>query len=306
MRGRSVIGLPSAGVALAIYAAVEPYLYRLTTHQLPVAASVPPLEVLHLSDTHLHGGDRRLRAWLRRLPDQIGAVPDLVLATGDMIEDDGGIDPLLEALAHFEARLGCFFVLGSHDYFQSTFQAYTKYWTGRRDEIRAPRADTERLIQGLESLGWVDLTNTSATVSSGAGPIRLSGVDDPYLNRHRTGHIERARAEVAAIGLVHCPDVLSEWILNGYDLVVAGHTHGGQVRLPGAGAVVTNCTLPSALAGGPHHVGSGWLHVSPGLGTGKFSPIRFNCRPEATLLRLQPDQQTRARSWECLPGARRR
>jgi predicted MPP superfamily phosphohydrolase len=90
-----------------------------------------------------------------------------------------------------------------------------------------------------------------------------------------------------AIGVVHTPDVVSEWALGGYDLVLAGHTHGGQVRIPGVGAVVTNCTLPPALAAGLHRIGGAWLHVSPGLGTGRFSPIRFNCRPEATLLRLR-------------------
>ncbi len=227
-------------------------------------------------------------SWLKRLPDEVGDVPDFLLATGDMIEGDFGIAPLVEALSHFEARLGKFFVLGSHDYFQSRFQAYTKYWTGRRDRISAPRANTEKLIDALSALGWVDLTNTSSTVSTEAGAIRLSGVDDPYLRRHRTDHIKRAGPEVAAIGLVHSPEVVSEWMLNGFDLVVAGHTHGGQVRLPLLGAVVTNSSLPNALASGAHLIGSGWLHVSPGLGTGKFSPIRFNCRPEATLLRLIP------------------
>lgn len=291
MRVRSVVAVPGAGLAVAIYAALEPYLYTFSTHELKVSSYVPPLSVLHLSDTHLGAKDHRLASWLERLPDEIGELPDLVLATGDMIENDPGIDPLVEALSHFEARLGRFYVLGGHDYYQSTFQAYTRYWTGRRGQIRAPRADSDRLIERLDSLGWVDLTNTSSTIASDAGTIRIAGVDDPYLNRHTTEHIHRAESEVAAIGLVHSPDVVSEWMLNGFDLVVAGHTHGGQVRLPGVGAVVTNCSLPPALARGPHRIGSGWLHVSPGLGTGRFSPIRFNCRPEATLLRLIPTHE---------------
>lgn len=290
MKARSVIGLSGAGIGLAVYSTLEPYRYRLATHDLQVPPSVPPLTMLHLSDTHLQAGDRRLISWLEHLPAQVGDVPDLVLATGDMIENDQGIGPVVEALSRFDARVGRFYVLGSHDYFQSTFQAYTKYWTGKRDRIRAPRADTRRLIEQLDSLGWVNLTNTSTTVPTEAGLIRLSGVDDPYLERHRTDHIQRTRAEVAAIGLVHCPDVVSEWILNGFDVVVAGHTHGGQVRIPGAGAVVTNCSLPRTLAAGPRRIGAGWLHVSPGLGTGRFSPIRFNCRPEATLLRLVPEE----------------
>ncbi|MEA2517702.1 MAG: uncharacterized protein QOG16_1540, partial [Actinomycetota bacterium] len=91
---------------------------------------------------------------------------------------------------------------------------------------------------------------------------------------------------VLAIGLAHAPDVVSQWMLQGFDLVFTGHTHAGQVRVPGFGAVVTNSSLPTELAGGLHRVGSGWLHVSPGLGTGRFAPIRFNCRPEATLLEI--------------------
>jgi predicted MPP superfamily phosphohydrolase len=87
---------------------------------------------------------------------------------------------------------------------------------------------------------------------------------------------------------MHAPDVVSEWFLTGFDLVLAGHTHGGQVRIPGIGALVTNCSLPTALAGGLHRIHGGWLHVSPGLGTGKYSPIRFACPPEATLLHLEP------------------
>jgi uncharacterized protein len=290
MRGRSVIAVASTGAALGVYAVIEPYLYRLTNHDLTVASSVPPLMVLHLSDTHLGSNDRRLMAWLERLPAALPCVPDLVLATGDMIENDRGIDPLLESLSHFEALLGRFYVLGSHDYYQSQFQAYTKYWTGRRGKLRSPPANTDKLIKGLDALGWVNLTNASSMVASGSGSIRLTGVDDPYLKRHKTGHITRGPSEVAAIGLMHSPDIVSEWILNGFDVVVAGHTHGGQVRVPGVGALVTNCSLPRVLAAGPHRVGHGWLHVSPGLGTGRFSPIRFNCRPEATLLRFIPER----------------
>jgi predicted MPP superfamily phosphohydrolase len=116
--------------------------------------------------------------------------------------------------------------------------------------------------------------------------VRVAGVDDPYLGRARTGHLHRAPDDVVAIGLMHAPDVVSAFVLAGFDLVLAGHTHAGQVRLPGIGAVVTNCSLPTGLAGGAHRVGDAWLHVSPGLGTGSFAPIRFRARPEVTLLRL--------------------
>jgi predicted MPP superfamily phosphohydrolase len=213
-----------------------------------------------------------------------------VLATGDLIENNSGIAPLVEALAGLEGRLGRFYVLGSHDYFQSRFrpEAYLKYFQKDHERPRANPADVDALEGGLQEKGWRPLSNTTEIVRDGDVTIRVAGVDDPYIRRHQTGHIERAPGEDLAIGLVHAPDVVSEWVLEGFDLVVAGHTHGGQVRLPVVGPLVTNCSLPAALAGGLHRVGNGWLHVSPGLGSGRFARIRFARPPEATLLQIRP------------------
>ncbi|HEX2235177.1 MAG TPA: metallophosphoesterase [Actinomycetota bacterium] len=276
------------GAALGTYSFVEPMLFRLTTKRVPLPAGAPSLTILHVSDTHMRRRSRRLRAWLETLPKLLEETPDIVVATGDFIDDDGGIDPLLECFARLEARLGRFYVLGSHDYYQSRFDPWTKYFTRSKPRKQSHPADTRKLQDGLHEDGWIPLINTTYVLGSPYGPIRMAGVDDPYLDRHTTDHIERGRDDVLAIGLVHAPDVVSEWLLAGFDLVVAGHTHGGQVRVPGFGAVVTNCSLPASLAAGLHRVGGGWLHVSPGLSASRFSPIRFACRPEATLLRLEP------------------
>jgi predicted MPP superfamily phosphohydrolase len=252
-----------------------------------VSPSCVPLRILHISDTHLSLEHKKLARFLAALPDQVGT-PDLVLATGDLIEDDRGIEPLLEALEGIRGRLGRFYVLGSHDYYQSKLKPPTRYFTSQRGPAGATPADVHRLEAGLASQGWTSVVNRTELVPVEGGTIRISGVDDPYLNRHRTGHIERGDGDVVAIGLTHAPDVVSEWLLNGYDLVLAGHTHGGQVRFPIFGAAVTNSTLPAGLAAGLHRVGNGWLHVSMGLGTGRYAPIRFLARPEATLLELVP------------------
>ena len=286
-RGGRAPQILAAGAAVGLYSLVEPYRFRLNVVDVPLHQGGLRLDVLHVSDTHMRAGHKRLQRWLERLPEELGQPPDLVLATGDLIEDNSGIDPIVQALGRFEPTYGSFYVLGSHDYFQSRFQAYTKYFTGRRP-VRAPRADTEALERGLKEKGWTPLTNAKASVDTPGGRILVAGVDDPYIHRHRTEHIQRSSDDVLAIGLVHAPDVVSEYALAGFDLVVAGHTHAGQVRLPNVGAVVTNCTLPAALAGGLNSVGNTWLHVSPGLGSGRFAPIRLNCRPEATLLRLHP------------------
>ncbi len=272
--------------ALALYAATEPYLYRLQRHTLAGTPRTPSLTVLHVSDTHLNTRDKRLMSFLRGLPERVG-VPDLVVATGDLIEENEAIDPIVELLGGLRARLGRFYVFGSHDYYIGKRPSYRKYFSSEREVKRADDADTPRLEEGLRAAGWQALTNTTVMVEDAGTKIRLSGVDDPYLKRHRTDHIERGDEDLA-IALVHAPDVVSEWALRGFDLILAGHTHGGQVRFPGIGALVTNSSLPAGLAAGPQRVGRTWLHVSPGLGTGKFSPIRFATRPEATLLRLVP------------------
>jgi predicted MPP superfamily phosphohydrolase len=92
------------------------------------------------------------------------------------------------------------------------------------------------------------------------------------------------------LAVTHAPylRVLDAFTRDGYDLVLAGHTHGGQVRLPGVGALVTNCDLPREQVRGLSRWGSSWLHVSAGLGTSKYAPFRFACRPEASLLQVVP------------------
>ena len=279
-----------ASVGLGAYAIYEPYRFRLATVRVPVAAGAPALDVLHVSDTHMTSSRRALHRWLTKLPDLLPAQPDLVLATGDLIENNGGIAPLVEAFAGLEGRLGRFYVLGSHDYYQSQFrpEAYLKYFQKDHARVRANPSDLGALEGGLQAKGWRPLANVTELLRDGDVTIRVAGVDDPYIRRHRTEHIERSPGDDLAIGLVHAPDVVSEWMLAGFDLVVAGHTHGGQVRLPVIGPVVTNCSLPAALASGLNWVGHGWLHVSPGLGSGRFARIRFARRPEATLLQIRP------------------
>jgi uncharacterized protein len=287
-----VIGLLRAAVAgmagLGAYSLYEPYRFKLASLEVAVARPVPSLTVLHLSDLHLTAGRRALARWLEELPRRLGERPNLVAVTGDLIEDGSGIEVAVRVLAGLEGSLGCFYVLGSHDYYKSAGPSYSKYLTGKHKMRKAERADTASLEAGLKGAGWVPLTNVTEVVDSPGGRIRVTGVDDPYINRHSTDHIGRAAGEVLALGLMHSPDLVSNYALHGYDLVLAGHTHAGQVQLPRVGALVTNSSLPAGLAGGLHRVGSTWLHVSPGLGTSSYSPVRFLARPEATLLRIAP------------------
>ncbi|MDQ3878243.1 MAG: metallophosphoesterase, partial [Actinomycetota bacterium] len=277
-------GAVTLGTAAALYSVVEARRPHLSEVRVPITRG-PDVTVLQVADTHLTGRHRHLGAWLARLPQQLGETPDIIVGTGDFIEEDAGIDRFLDAIAELSATVGKFYVFGSHDYYQSRFKPVSRYFSGRH-EMPTVRADTVRLERGLEELGWVSLLNRDVVMPVGGHDVRLSGVDDPYLNRHRTDHVKRASADELTIGIMHTPDLVSDWALHGYDLVLSGHTHGGQIRLPIAGALVTNCSLPASLAMGLHHVGRTWLHVSPGLGTSRYAPIRFLARPEATLLRL--------------------
>lgn len=253
----------------------------------------PDVTILHIADTHLWSASTAIERWLRDLPRTLDIVPDVVIGTGDFIEDDAGIDRFLSAVAGIDARYGKYYVFGSHDYYQSRFKPVTRYFSSRR-EMPTVRADTPRLQRGLEDLGWHPLLNDDHVLEIDGSRVRLSGVDDPYIHRHRIDHLKRSIDDDLAIGLMHSPELVSEWALHGYDLALAGHTHGGQIRLPAIGALVTNSTLPTALAMGAHRVGAAWLYVSPGLGTSRFAPIRFMARPTATLIRTVAPREGKA------------
>lgn len=134
----------------------------------------------------------------------------------------------------------------------------------------------------------MDLNNSQTVVNVDGLDIQLTGMDDPYLHREDMTMLQRDTSLALGIVVVHDPAPYKRAIDAGFDLVVSGHTHGGQVRMPLAGALVTNSTLPTSLARGLSRVEPGWMFVTPGLGTGKYAPFRFLCPPEASVLELVP------------------
>jgi predicted MPP superfamily phosphohydrolase len=243
-----------------------------------------PLTVLHLSDLHMTASDARRVAFLERL----AAEPvDLVVLTGDMLGEPGGLGTVLEALGRFRPRLGAVAVLGSNDYWAPRFRNPLTYFMGpsSRWGRSSPRNPWRELVEGLEARGWTVLSNRRGQL----GDIELAGLDDPHIRRDDPATAVPANGDARPrlrLGVVHSPyrRALDAFAGNGYDLVLAGHTHGGQVCLPGVGALVTNCDLPRDRVRGLSRWGSSWLHVSAGLGTSKYAPFRFACRPEASLL----------------------
>lgn len=289
-----------AGAGLAAYAAWEARHYVLRRVEVPVLpVGARPLRVLHLSDVHLTPGQHRKQEWLAGLA---ALRPDLVVDTGDNLAHRDSVPVLATSLGPLLDVPGVF-VHGSNDYFEPTMRNPFKYLLpddGKR-HTDVPQLPWRELSRTFTDAGWVDLTNTRAALEVEGLRLALAGVDDPHLGYDRLDAVA-GPADPAAdvrLGVAHAPylRVLDHFAREGYDAVLAGHTHGGQVCLPGGRALATNCDLEPARARGLHRhpagstpgdPGSSWLHVSAGLGTSPYVRLRVACRPEATLLTLVP------------------
>jgi uncharacterized protein len=277
----------AGGAACVAYGVlIERHWYRLRTETVPVLADGDePLTLLHLSDLHMLAGDERQRDFLTGLAE---LPADLVVVTGDMLGEPAALDPVLTTLGKFQPAIGAVAVLGSNDYYSPRPKSWLGYF--RRDRGRRKvvgRNPWQELVVGLEGLGWSVLSNDRARL----GDIEVAGMDDAHIFREELATaVPPDRPSRLRLGIAHSPyrRVLDAYERNGYQLVLCGHTHGGQVRMPGVGALVTNCDLPADRARGLSRWRSSWVHVSAGLGVSKYAPFRFACRPEASVLRLVP------------------
>jgi predicted MPP superfamily phosphohydrolase len=282
-----LVALPLvAGVACVAYGiAIERSWYRLRRYDLAILPPGGPqrLSVLHLSDLHFVRRDPKKARFLASLPPA-----DVTVVTGDFLAEPAGIATAVAAVRAVRGSCASWFVLGSNDHFQPRPLNYFAYFRKRRKRRGALRGRPDELIRGLVSDGWADLTNVRRLAEVNGLPIELLGLDDAHLRWHDLRVAPRHAPDRLGVAVMHSPDSAPESAALGYDLLVAGHTHGGQVRIPGIGALVTNCSMPRRLASGLIRMGSAVLHTSPGLGTSKYAPFRFGCRPEATLLELWP------------------
>ena len=288
------------GAALGYSAGVEVRWFALRRATLPVLpAGHDPLKVLHVSDLHITPTQRHKREWVRTLA-ALG--PDLVVNTGDNLAHLRSVPVVLEAFGDLLDVPGVF-VLGSNDYFAPSLRNPLRYLLpddGHRN-THTSHLPSGELRAAFERRGWVDLTNRRARLTVKGTTFAFAGVDDPHLGYDDLAAVAGPADPSADVrmGVTHAPylRVLDQLAGDGYETVLAGHTHGGQLCLPFRGALVTNCDLDARRAKGLHRhpahaprerPGSSWLHVSAGLGTSPFAPMRFCCRPEATLLTLTP------------------
>ncbi|WP_456845131.1 metallophosphoesterase [Cellulomonas sp. P5_C6] len=304
---RTAGALTLAGAAALAYASlVEVRWYTLREVTVPVLpAGQDPLRILHISDLHLTPGQRRKVDWVR---DLASLDPHMVVDTGDNWAHLDAMPALLEALEPHLAVPGAF-VLGSNDYVAPMPKNPARYLLpdARRTHVeRPPELPWRELTARFRSAGWIDLTNRRDVLKVDGRVLSLVGTDDAHLDRDRfpsAGGADDARTGSTPVdlhlGITHAPyrRVLDEMHADDVDLAIAGHTHGGQLALPLWGALVTNCDLDTRRAKGLHGwpgprpdqpggAGSTWMHVSAGLGTSPYAPVRFACRPEATLLTL--------------------
>lgn len=290
----AVLTAGAAGIGYAMLEAQAYTLRRLTVPVLPPGS--PTLRLLHLSDIHLVPRQRRKAAWVHQLGE---LEPDLVVSTGDNIAAMDAVPSALQAQGPLLERPGVF-VLGSNDYFEPRPKNPARYLAPRGGlRLVGGTLPTDDLVKGFRTAGWLDLTNQRGSLTVRGLRLDFVGVDDPHLRRDRYGTVSRPHDPAAALtlGVAHAPyrRVLDAMSADGAQLLLAGHTHGGQLRLPGFGTLVTNCDIPRRQAKGisrwpSPHGPDAWLHVSAGVGTSPYTPIRFACRPEASLLLLTPRQ----------------
>lgn len=290
----------AVGVGAAIWGiGIERYLFTVRRQTVPVLPpGAAPLRVLHLSDAHMAPWQRRKQAWIAALAE---LEPDLIINTGDNLGHPHGLRGIRAAFEPLRGIPGIY-VHGSNDRNAPIPRNPLRYLTGpSKRPHRTEALDTGSLDDYLQDeLGWTCLDNDAAVVTVGGRRIAALGVDDAH---HHIDRLDLLPARIAAlppgpanvtIGVTHAPyrrvlDAFATW---GADVIFAGHTHGGQVRVPGYGALVANCDLPLAqtrgLSAWTHSGRTSALTVSAGLGHSIYAPIRFACRPEASLVTLVP------------------
>ena len=283
----------------------------------------PMLTILHLSDFHMRNNlkGRKMYRFVSGLKD---IKVDFIFITGDLIDRDISIRNLGRMLAPLKARYGKYAVLGVHDHYDKAFYEFAKNMFRRKRKYRKGN-NISLLVERLENAGVEVLRNENRIVqinTGGIGSVEILGVGDPVI---RKDNIKKAMEGLSPgdnfktlkksdfktsyknifslkqekvheinkngkirLALMHTPDPRSiiELVRSDVDIILSGHTHGGQVRLPFIGALISGCKLKARFAGGLFYFKKFILYVTRGLGEGKYSQFRFYCPPEASLIRI--------------------
>ncbi len=285
----SALAIGATGVGSLTYGLVEAQAFKVRELDLALLPTgSESIRVLHISDLHITPAQTRKINWVKSLAK---LEPDFVVGTGDFLAHQLAVPAVVEAMNELLDIPGAF-VLGSNDYFAPSFKNPFMYFNKKR-EIRAEGTalPTSDLVDELNDAGWLDLNNKQSTAVINGVKIHFRGTDDPHIKKDDYAAVAGAfDSDAFAFGVTHAPyrRVLQSFETDKADLVLAGHTHGGQICIPFYGALVTNCDLPQGQAKGYSTFGESEmpLHVSGGVGTSPFAQVRIACRPEATLITL--------------------
>lgn len=268
---------------------------KLREASISILANGKSLRILHLTDLHMMPKQKGKISDLKKLSS---LDPDLTIVTGDFLAHPNSVAAVVDALGGLLLKPG-FFVFGSNDYFAPTLRNPISYLFANSGGKRVGKnLPWLKLQNELSKSGWLNLNQRKLTTSINGVLIEARGTDDAHLNRDDYAVVAGARNPDIdlSIGVTHAPyaRLLDAMAKDNLDLILAGHTHGGQIRLPlptflgGSRALVTNCDLPTWRARGLTKVeNQPWLHISAGVGTSPFAPFRLASPPEATLLTLK-------------------
>lgn len=288
----------AVGVGATVWGVgIERFLFTTRFHTVrALPAGAAPIRILHVSDAHMAPWQHRKQEWIASLAD---LKPDLVVNTGDNLGHADGLRGIRTAFEPLRGVPGVF-VHGSNDVTAPAPRNPLRYFAGPSQAARkVEHLDTDALDRYLgEELGWLDLNNRAGSLSVGDVTVDAFGVSDAHRQWDDLdalpAQIDALPAADLRLGVTHAPyrRVLDAFVGFGADVLFGGHTHGGQVRVPGLGALVANCDIPldqarglSAWAVGDRTVP---LNVSAGIGHSIYAPVRFACRPEASFLTLVP------------------
>lgn len=284
-------GIAAAGFGTLAWGYSELTKFELKEYTLPI---LPPgtlrgedeFRLLHISDLHMIPGQETKIAWVSALDS---LEPDLVVNTGDNLSDQAAVPDTLRALGPLLSRPGLF-VFGTNDYWAPRPVNPFKYLMRSKREPSYIDLPWKGMRAAFIERGWRDANQARHEFKVGNVRLAVAGVDDPHHDLDDYAEVAGPPNEDAdlSLALLHSPEprVLEKFEADGYQLSLSGHTHGGQICLPGSKAIVTNCDIDRKRAQGLHRFGDMFMHVSNGLGTSKFAPVRIFCRPSATLLRL--------------------
>ena len=264
--------------------------YQLRQESLPLLPSgTGQIRILHFSDLHLTPSRKReiadIKSWA-------ALKPDLVISTGDFLAHRDGVEVALNALNELLDLPGLY-VFGSNDYYGPRFKNPLSYLKSDDGERRVgEKLPIEQFDSELKRRGWINLNNSRSSIKINGITIDVRGTDDAHLELDNYQRVAGKPSGDISIGVTHAPykRVLDAMGQDSLDLIFAGHTHGGQVRIPwfgGSRSLTTNCDLPNWRSRGISKIpNQPLLNVSAGMGQSPFVPLRIFCPPEVTLLTL--------------------